>query len=458
MTDYERVQMSSPFTPGETYRPRPTLLAEKGLRTVSSTLRPIRLQAITAALAEAVTVADVVAVILDHAATSLGATAGIVVAVAPEDGELVRLGQVGCPPEAPETDGQLSSSLSTTLSKAVRTAAPVYLAPADERTARLLGVADRRPVSLDGVLVALPLRVRGRTIGAIGLRFVGTRTFDADDRATLLMLAQQCAIALEGARLYDAEQAARQDAERKLPRPPAAPDKAEAEDNQLIAAITHDLKNPLTVIRAQAQIAQVQLSRSNPDPATIGQRLATIVATTGRMTAMLDGLLDSARLGMGQQLPLDRQPVELVALAQRAIAAQSGSAQGRLCLAASVSTLTVAADPLRMERVLDNLLTNALKFSPAGGAITLSVDCGDDREQHWAELTVRDEGLGIPATDLPHIFERFRRGSNVVGRIKGTGIGLGNARQIVEAHGGTLTVVSEEGLGTTVRVRLPLDR
>jgi signal transduction histidine kinase len=104
-----------------------------------------------------------------------------------------------------------------------------------------------------------------------------------------------------------------------------------------------------------------------------------------------------------------------------------------------------------VERVVANLLANAIKYSPAGGDVVVSVDV--DAES--AILTVRDEGLGIPATDIPHIFERFHRGSNVE-RISGTGIGLASAKDIVELHGGTISVTSVEGQGTTVAVQLPL--
>jgi signal transduction histidine kinase len=108
--------------------------------------------------------------------------------------------------------------------------------------------------------------------------------------------------------------------------------------------------------------------------------------------------------------------------------------------------------------VLDNLLANAVKYSPAGGAIEIwaGVD-HDPAGGDWACLTVRDHGVGIPVTDLPQLFTRFYRGANVLGRFRGTGMGLAGARQILEQHGGTITVESAEGAGSTFTVRLPLD-
>jgi signal transduction histidine kinase len=107
--------------------------------------------------------------------------------------------------------------------------------------------------------------------------------------------------------------------------------------------------------------------------------------------------------------------------------------------------------------VLGNLLDNAIKYSPDGGDIAVTIALAEADGQRQAVLSVQDHGIGIPAGDLPHVFERFFRGTNVAGRIRGTGIGLAGSRQIVEQHGGTLTVESREGEGSTFTVRLPLD-
>ena len=109
-------------------------------------------------------------------------------------------------------------------------------------------------------------------------------------------------------------------------------------------------------------------------------------------------------------------------------------------------------DPTRLERVLSNLINNAIKYSPHGGAIRVQVDAVEGA----AMMRVQDQGEGIPEGDLPHIFERFRRGGNVEHRIPGTGIGLAGARQIVELHGGTILAESRIGEGSIFTVRLPL--
>jgi two-component system, OmpR family, sensor kinase len=111
---------------------------------------------------------------------------------------------------------------------------------------------------------------------------------------------------------------------------------------------------------------------------------------------------------------------------------------------------------MRIARVLANLLDNAFKYSPADAPVALSLIADRSDGGAWAVLTVRDNGLGIPPDDLPHIFERFYRGSNVRRHTGGNGIGLAGARQIVEQHGGTIDVTSQPGVGTLVTVRLPL--
>ena len=104
-----------------------------------------------------------------------------------------------------------------------------------------------------------------------------------------------------------------------------------------------------------------------------------------------------------------------------------------------------------------NLIANAIKYSPEGGPIRIEVGPAEQDGASWAVLRVSDRGIGIPADDLPRIFDRFYRGSNVTGRIQGTGLGVSGARLIVEQHGGRVTAESVEGTGSTFTVWLPLD-
>src|SRR5581483_11115072 len=113
-------------------------------------------------------------------------------------------------------------------------------------------------------------------------------------------------------------------------------------------------------------------------------------------------------------------------------------------------------DAVRLERILTNLLSNAIKYSPDGGQVEVSLERWEEQGCAWAIVRVRDYGLGIPAADLPHIFEPFHRATNVTGKITGTGLGLSSVQQMVTHHGGTITVESQEQHGSTFTVRLPL--
>lgn len=227
-----------------------------------------------------------------------------------------------------------------------------------------------------------------------------------------------------------------------------------------LATITHDLGQPLTAIRVGAELMRRQAAgAASSDTGWLAEELASIDAATAKMWAMITELLDTARLETGRPLSLNWQPTDLVALVRQEAAAQQHlTDRHHLRVEADVPRLVGEWDPFRLTRVVGNLLINAVKYSPDGGEITASVtrETGSEEAGDRAVLKIVDQGLGIPAADLPFVFERFRRGANVAGRIEGAGIGLWGARQIVEQHGGTITIDSREGAGTTVTVRLPL--
>lgn len=226
--------------------------------------------------------------------------------------------------------------------------------------------------------------------------------------------------------------------------------------DELIAVITHDLKNPLTAILGQAQLLQRRLGQAAPDLPRAAGAGAAIERAVHQMLAQIGELLDVARLQSGEPIELRREPTDLAALLRRVVDAfQLTTERHRIELCAVPAVLSL--DPGQLERAVSNLLANALKYSPAGGAVSLVLDnetppCPG---QPALLLRVSDEGMGIPADDLPRIFERYHRAGNVLS-LPGTGLGLASTRQIVEQHGGAITITSSEGQGTTVTVRLPL--
>jgi PAS domain S-box-containing protein len=227
--------------------------------------------------------------------------------------------------------------------------------------------------------------------------------------------------------------------------------------DELLSIVTHDLKNPLTSIKGRAQLLRRRLAR-NPARARDLADLAAIEAQADLMRRLLDQLLDATRLELGQQLPLRRERLDLVPLVKRLVE-QYRTLTDRheiVLLVGDQAVLLGHWDADRLEQVLGNLLSNAIKYSPQGGTIRVTLARTDDEGEAHAVLTVQDEGLGIPAGDLARIFEPFQRGANVADTIEGTGIGLAGARHIVEQHGGAITAESQQGVGSSFHVQLPL--
>ncbi len=235
--------------------------------------------------------------------------------------------------------------------------------------------------------------------------------------------------------------------------------RAEAEREAFIDAAAHDLRTPLTALKAQAQLLRRRASRGQAvDAATFASGLAEIEAAADRMVALIGEMMDAAHLRGNRTLELTRAPMDLVELAEAAVAeARRSTTRHEVRVETQEPSLVGEWDRARLARVVANLLDNAVRYSPKGGEIVMRVGRAEDPDgTPWAVLAVRDQGVGIPAADLPHLFERFYRGGNVTGRIAGTGIGLAGAKQIVEQHGGTIAVASEEGRGATFTVRLPV--
>ena len=171
------------------------------------------------------------------------------------------------------------------------------------------------------------------------------------------------------------------------------------------------------------------------------------------MAQQLDEIVDASRLQTGRTLELRPSPTDLIGLARSAVAEhQLTTDRHVLRVKSELGELVGQWDEGRLARVLDNLLGNAVKYSPRGGAIQVVISRNGDT----AELSISDVGEGIPEADLPYVFDRFHRGRNVRGRIPGTGIGLAGVYAIVQLHHGSITVNSCVGKGTTFTVRLPL--
>ena len=235
----------------------------------------------------------------------------------------------------------------------------------------------------------------------------------------------------------------------------SAADEAYRELDEFVALVAHDLKHPLASAIWHLQILRREASRDeNLTREHLLGRLAVVQQSIEGLTAQIEELEDATRLQAGRRLDLQRAPTDLVALAQRVVLQyQDPSNRYRLHLESSATPLKGEWDAMRLERALANLLSNAVKYSPRDSEIFVRVG----REGRGAVLSVEDHGIGVPTADLPHIFERYRRGSNVSQNTPGSGLGLAGVRAIVEEHGGTISVRSLEGQGATFVIWLPLE-
>ena len=288
-----------------------------------------------------------------------------------------------------------------------------------------------RPLSL----MVVPLAAQGKPFGLISfITAESGRRFDADDLTLAREITRRAAVAIEHARLYQQLQ------------------ESLRSRDEFLSSAAHELKTPLTSIKGYAQTLERRTRELDEPIRARFASLARIDAASTRMARTIDELLDLARLRLGQKIDLDRAVVDLVAVARDSVAEHAPMAPGhRLVLEARVPTLVGEWDGRRLEHVISNLISNAVKFSPSGGEVAVTVD----RVETDAVLAVRDHGVGIPPEDRGAIFERFRRGTNVKG-IPGTGIGLTLAKEIVEAHGGRIFVESIPNKGSVFTVRLPL--
>lgn len=218
------------------------------------------------------------------------------------------------------------------------------------------------------------------------------------------------------------------------------------EAGDLIATVVHDLKNPLNAILMSATL----IGRATPDE-TIQRQVGVIQRSAERMNRLILELLDQAALDAGR-LPIRRARHEVADLFREAseltqpVAAANGVQIGVI----PCEHCWADCDGERIQQILSNLLGNALAYTPRGGRIELG---GRALESGFVELFVRDDGPGIPAEELPHVFERFWRGRGAARA--NAGLGLSIAKGIVEAHGGEISVDSVPGRGTTFRFTLP---
>jgi PAS domain S-box-containing protein len=227
--------------------------------------------------------------------------------------------------------------------------------------------------------------------------------------------------------------------------------------DEFIGMAAHELRNPLAALKGFADMLVYHTARGKGPTLADWQQEAIemIEEATARLDKLTEDLLDVTRLQAGR-LALSRASTDLVALVRQQVRqAQIATQRHTISFETSLSKLQAQIDHVRIEQVLSNLLSNAIKYSPQGGLI--EVVLREESEPHAALLSVRDQGIGIPASQRARIFGRFMRAENArTTEIAGTGLGLYLSREMIERHGGRLWFESTEGVGSTFTFSLPI--
>jgi len=366
--------------------------------------------------------------------------------------------------ELPEWMRRLRLEQAVPMAEVIRSERPLFLPDRAERDARYPSVA--------GVLapyettVVLPLVSRGRTVGALSMHWRRDAALDPDVNAFIEAFAQQCGQALERARLYQAEQQARQEAEEA--RSHAEAERARAEEArtradqaneakaEFLATMSHELRTPLNAIGGYAQL----LAMGVPGPVNNAQReqLERISRSQAHLLRIINDILNFSRIDAGQiAYTMGAVPLgEVIESVGMMVAPQAATKDITFEQISCPADAVAWADRSKVEQILLNLLSNAVKFTASGGRV--SVRC-DQRTEQQVEVIVHDTGEGIPADQIDRIFEPFVQvGRSLTHAREGTGLGLAISRDLARAMGGDIRVESEVGSGSSFTLSLPSAR
>jgi len=319
------------------------------------------------------------------------------------------------------------------LSEILRSRAPVFLrsdagARIVKATSNPAYAAAIRTMSPQAALY-LPLIARGQLIGVLTL-FRDKRGFDIDDLGFAEDLGRLAALALDNSRLLDAVRGSLRARE------------------EIVGVVSHDLRNPVAAVK---MLSKAVINSAHDDPEGARENLFLISEAAEQMDALIRDLLDLTRIDVGtlQLAPEPIDPAELLTEALRTLRPLVEHRQIDLEVDVGSGLPRVRADAERIQQVLSNLVGNAIKFTPAGGTITVTAQAdGDD-----VVFSVADTGRGIAEDQLPKVFDRYWQSTRT--DRQGAGLGLAIAKGIIEGHGGEMRVESELGKGTRVEFSLP---
>ncbi|MFA5157436.1 MAG: HAMP domain-containing sensor histidine kinase [Candidatus Omnitrophota bacterium] len=299
--------------------------------------------------------------------------------------------------------------------------------------------------------------------GSKGFLFVGTENMDTvigeGDEELIVILTNQISQALENARLFEQTWKAQQELEKKVEeRTQELKSALEAvkivskRKSDFISAVSHELRTPLTSIKGYASI--LLAGKLGQLPEEVRLRLDKVNRHSDELTSLVNDLLDISRIESGK-VTMRREPLDIGAVAADMLdffSVQTKEKQIQLSSSVAKGEFSVSADVSQIKRVFINLVSNAIKFTPAEGKITVSAT----KSGGFIQVDISDTGCGIPGDAKEKIFEEFYRVENAVNdTVKGTGLGLSLVKHIIEAHGGKIWVTSKAGAGSTFSFTLP---
>jgi signal transduction histidine kinase len=411
-----------------------------------STLRAGRLQALSAALSMASTERDVASSVVADAPQVFGAVGVLVARVTPDAKHLEIIAADGLPDDVGNQWRRFPLEAPVPLAEVARTGVPVFLESRADWSTRYPTMTPLLEETGHHANAVVPLVVEGRVFGVLGAAFDSPRKFGPDDRALALAVAQQCAQALERARLFEAERKARTDAEA-----------ANRTKGEFLAAMSHELRTPLNAIGGYAQLLEMGLH----GPVNDAQReaLGRIDIAHRYLLRLVNDVLNIERLQRGR-LEYDLRAIslaEVVAEVESLIRPQL-RAKSLEYSAHVPAGCMVRADADKMAQILLNLLSNAMKFTRDGGRVSLEcIGRADGSEDPGVVfLRVADTGVGIPQEKLDAVFEPFVQvDTSLTGRVAGAGLGLAISRDLARGMGGDIRVRSTVGEGTAFTLSLP---
>jgi len=412
------------------------------------------LQRVTAALARARTLSDVGRVFSHELTTLVGADTAWVGVVTPDATALEALGWSGYLESSADHWRRLSLDAPIALTEAVRSARPQWWASQQALIAEYPSRAGViRSVAQEGVAV-LPILAAGeqgteaQAIGGIVVGYLTPQRFDAGRRSFFLALAQQCGLAIERSRAYEAEQAARLEAEAAR----RAAEAASRAKSEFLAVMSHELRTPLNAIGGYAELMDMGLRGSvSPEQRTDLER---IQRAQRHLLGLINGVLNYVKVDAGA-VHYDVTDVsidEVLTTCEALIAPQTHAKRLALHRTPGDARVVARADREKVQQVLLNLLSNAVKFTDAGGRVSIDWVARADS----VAIRVADTGRGIAPKHLERVFQPFVQVDATLTRAhEGTGLGLAISRDLARGMGGDLTVESEPGVGSTFTLTLP---